>query len=241
MEKLVLRSEVVSLEAMTVQIQNELGIDIYEAADIVYEVLRTHESSIQFWKLPIKGLPYQDDEPHFDPRYADNFLESRWWDKESRLRMDAICKEFGKTDKAMERIEGLALLRVDIERLFAGALGKLTNARTKNDIAPENMNIDIPDTKRELAESMPTSTTDPVNAHCRNEIDPCDLPTELDAANMAFRAVSNGYGDMSATFRNRLVSYLGTNFKNLKNDAIQRIATVANPDKSTGRKKRDSE
>lgn len=73
------------------------------------------------------------------------------------------------------------------------------------------------------------------------EIDPCDFPMELDAANLAFRAVSNGFGDQSATFKNRLVDYLERNFAELKPETMQRIATVANPDKSTGRKKRDKE
>ncbi len=73
------------------------------------------------------------------------------------------------------------------------------------------------------------------------EIDPCDIPMELDAANLAFRAVSNGHGERSATFKNRLINYLEKNFTDLKPEAVQRIATVANPDKSTGRKKRDKE
>jgi hypothetical protein len=68
------------------------------------------------------------------------------------------------------------------------------------------------------------------------EIDPSDLPPELDAANLAFRAVTNGYGDPSATQRNRLVDYLEKHYPDFKRDQVQRIATVANPDKTTGRK-----
>ena len=70
-----------------------------------------------------------------------------------------------------------------------------------------------------------------------NEIDPSDSPPELDAANMAFRAVSNGYGNQSATVRNRLIEYLEKHYPSFKGEQVQRIATVANPDKSTGRKK----
>lgn len=70
--------------------------------------------------------------------------------------------------------------------------------------------------------------------------DPADLPYELHAANIAFRAVTNGHGDKSATFKNRLISYLETNFADLNSEAVQRIATVANPDKTPGRKKRSS-
>jgi len=69
-------------------------------------------------------------------------------------------------------------------------------------------------------------------------IDPTDLPSELDYANQAHRAVFLGHGsDTSATFRNRIVDYLANTYKHLTPEAIQRIATVANPDKSTGRKK----
>lgn len=72
-------------------------------------------------------------------------------------------------------------------------------------------------------------------------IDPSDLPDELHAANIAFRAVSNGHGDPSATFKNRLIAYLRENFEDLSAEAVARIATVANPDKSPGRKTRSPE
>lgn len=73
------------------------------------------------------------------------------------------------------------------------------------------------------------------------EIDPLDYPEELDAANMAFRAVKNGYGDANQTFRNRLIAYLGEHYKNLVPEAVGRIATVANPDKTAGRKTKAKE
>ena len=68
------------------------------------------------------------------------------------------------------------------------------------------------------------------------EIDPSDLPDELSAANIAFRAVSNGYGDENSTFKNRLIGYLQKNFPGIGSEAISRVATVANPDKTRGRK-----
>lgn len=74
----------------------------------------------------------------------------------------------------------------------------------------------------------------------QGELDPSDLPDELSAANIAFRAVSNGYGDPSATFKNRLVAYLENEFQ-LSPEAVSRIATVSNPDKAPGRKKRSPE
>ena len=75
---------------------------------------------------------------------------------------------------------------------------------------------------------------------CMSEIDPSDLPPELDAANMAFRAVMRGYGQ-SASKRNCLIEYLQAHYSHFKTEQVQRIATVANPDKTTGRKKRDKE
>lgn len=73
------------------------------------------------------------------------------------------------------------------------------------------------------------------------ENDPIDLPIELDVANIAHRAVLNGFGDQSKTFRSRLVQYIKETYPNFKSEVVDRIATVANPDKSPGRKSRDKE
>ena len=73
------------------------------------------------------------------------------------------------------------------------------------------------------------------------DIDPTDLPIELDAANMAFRAVRNGYGGRSDTFKNKLIAYLEKHYPDFKAEQVQRVATVANPDKSVGRKKNGKE
>jgi len=71
----------------------------------------------------------------------------------------------------------------------------------------------------------------------RGEIDPADLPEELDCANQAFRAVHNGYGKQSDTIRNRLVAWVKEHYPSLGEEARNRIATVANPDKTPGRSK----
>lgn len=73
------------------------------------------------------------------------------------------------------------------------------------------------------------------------DIDPSDLPPELDAANMAYRAVLKGYGGQGDTPKNRLIAYLQATYQHLTPNAVERIATVANPDKSTGRKKSGNE
>ena len=51
-------------------------------------------------------------------------------------------------------------------------------------------------------------------------IDPADLPEELHAASIAFSAVTNGFGDKAATFKNRLIDYLEKNFLELSVEAV---------------------
>lgn len=74
-----------------------------------------------------------------------------------------------------------------------------------------------------------------------SKFDPLDFPEELDAARMAFVVVKSGKGGTGTTFRNRLIDYVKKNYPNLGKDAVSRIATVANPDKTRGRKKSDKE
>lgn len=69
-------------------------------------------------------------------------------------------------------------------------------------------------------------------------VEPEDLPDELSIASIAFRAVSNGYGDTLDTFRNRLGAYLDERHPGLVTEAKKRIVTVANQDKTPGRKGR---
>jgi len=83
------------------------------------------------------------------------------------------------------------------------------------------------------------STTPTTIVQSDPDISPDDLPEELYLANLAYRAVLNGYGDKSDTFKTRLIDYLQKNYADLKTEAVQRIATVANADKTAGRKKRD--
>lgn len=87
---------------------------------------------------------------------------------------------------------------------------------------------------------QPTNPGSGSAADNESTIDPEDLPSELDCANQAFRAVSNGFGDPTATFKNRLTDYLEKTHTTLTQEAVKRIATVANPDKSPGRQKSSS-
>lgn len=86
-----------------------------------------------------------------------------------------------------------------------------------------------------------TEVVDPMTENQNENIDPLDLPEELDTANMAFRALMKGYGDQNATKKTRLIAYLKANYQHLKDGTLERIATVANPDKTRGRKKRNTE
>lgn len=119
MQELVLRSDVVTLKATTVQLQSDLSIDIHEAADIVLGVLREHGSSIQFWIIPARGLPYKDDEPAQKRRCSNEWLESKWWDKEHQERQNELLEMSGaKTFRDEIKIEDMAILRKDAYRLF---------------------------------------------------------------------------------------------------------------------------
>jgi hypothetical protein len=73
------------------------------------------------------------------------------------------------------------------------------------------------------------------------DIDPADLPEELQIANIAFRAVLNGYGAPGERFKKRLRAYLEEHYSMLSGEAMERIATVANPDKTPGRVKAELE
>ena len=70
-----------------------------------------------------------------------------------------------------------------------------------------------------------------VGGASEDDIDPSDMPEELQAANIAYRAVLNGYGQPGETFRNRLVAYLGERFR-FSDEAVKRIATVFADQKS---------
>ena len=78
-------------------------------------------------------------------------------------------------------------------------------------------------------------------AQAELELDPLDLPPELDAANMAYRAYTNKYGSSTATPKQWLIEYLEVHYPDFKPEQVQRIAIVANPDRSPGRKRSGKE
>jgi hypothetical protein len=69
-----------------------------------------------------------------------------------------------------------------------------------------------------------------------------DRPKELDAANIAYQAVCNGYGDQSAPFADRIKQFLRDNWPagTFTEEAIKRIGIVANQDTKTGPKRNRS-
>lgn len=380
MVNLVLRKDVMSLKEATKQVQTWVDVDIHEAADLVYSILEHHDAPIQFWKLPINGLPFKDTDPA-TKGYLTEFRESRWWDDDHQREQEELRKLAGvKYSQRLDKIEDVALLRTDVDKLFAGArkrasergdgrgdpefiksknMWESATAMPKNrlvsitklcaalsshsgekaptwefvsafsdaydgdktmiyrggtgwnaepileggyygynkrtDISCDFVNsghagdskfdqylilkedaelignriwrkffgneswIDTPffdELTCEKAATVEAKCSDDASknelaskvtpdhaaiAESEPDIDPLDLPPELDAANMAYRAVLNGFGNPAATFKNRLIDYLEKSFIDLIPEAVQRIATVANPDKTTGRKKRDKE
>lgn len=108
----------------------------------------------------------------------------------------------------------------------------------KSFLASHGIDLDIQESPCATAKEARPAAPEVV---AESDIDPADLPEELHIANIAFRAVTNDRGDPKVTFRNRLISYLKTNFPDLSREAVKRVATVANPDKAPGRKNFNAE
>jgi hypothetical protein len=73
------------------------------------------------------------------------------------------------------------------------------------------------------------------------DIDPTELPEELDAANVAYRVVLNGFDVKTGTFKSKLIEFLRSNYPHFNDETVERVATVANPHKTRGRRKREAE
>jgi hypothetical protein len=161
-----------------------------------------------------------------------NAFEIEFFCDSNRVSSVAEAQDF--VDKSMHSFKhcpiSLSFSRHELTRWFAAKGAGFVPDYTFRPLALES-------------ESPSESTEDQMPASQEGDriVDPADLPNELQAANIAFRAVSNGHGDQSSTFKNRLTVYLQENFKDLGAEAIARIATVANPDKSRGRKNRSTE
>lgn len=67
-------------------------------------------------------------------------------------------------------------------------------------------------------------------------LDPDELPDELDAANIVFRAYQKRISKSPHTAKQWIANYLEKHFAHFNPEQRKRIAIVANPDKSTGRK-----
>ncbi len=125
----------------------------------------------------------------------------------------------------IEQIDEAVFSRVEIHRWL-----KAINAKSQ-------YSFSLSEQASEIASDDKTQKVEQVEL----EIDPSDLPLELDAANMAFRAITKGYGDKNSTPRNRLIDFLKNNYPDFKPEQVKRIATVANPDKTTGCKRSGKE
>ena len=202
----------------------------------------------------ILGLEPMNDETRIDNRIHVvlcrmklNYDEAFW-----RLQGEEIVPPewFGAEPKDLTPTEFRSVEMARLERLarlqkFEASLTEWLGPRGENDF--NDQTFDRQSIARWLAatgmksvyqfDRVNCSPTTPVVSEPDSDIDPTELPPELDAANVAFRAITKGYGDPKATARNRLIDYLETAFPSFKPEQVQRIATVANPDKTTGRKK----
>ena len=121
MGNLVLLSDVVTLKETTEQIKNDFLISLEEAADLILIGLRKHKLSMQFWKIPSKGLLYKDDEfGQLD--VIDAWHDSRWWDESHQQRQDELRGLAGVGNSHESRVEDMALLRRDAYRLLLSDL-----------------------------------------------------------------------------------------------------------------------
>jgi hypothetical protein len=68
------------------------------------------------------------------------------------------------------------------------------------------------------------------------DLDPVDLPEELDLANIVYRAVTKGYGK-SNTFKKKVLEYFDEHYPQLNAEARKRISILVNADKTAGRPK----
>jgi hypothetical protein len=130
-----------------------------------------------------------------------------------------LCEEYGEPEKWPEGTSTTVVKSIGFDRR------SLANFLARNKISIGFSEEIIP----AIGAALTAQPTDGLG--------PDDLPEELYLANVAFRAVMNGYGDKSATFKNRLIEYLKANYPYLKKEVVKRISTVANTDKAPGRKK----
>ena len=152
------------------------------------------------------------------------FLNCRYWRESTTIRLSKFT-EVSPHEILMTKADGLTLA-MRLWEFF---------------VPDQKFDYDHFKTLTSKGKRPAQADDDPPTETEEGQVDPLDLPVELDAANMAFRAVLNGHGELRLTFKNRLIDYLEKNFPDLNNEAVKRIATVANPDKGRGRKKRGTE
>lgn len=141
----------------------------------------------------------------------------------------ALQFPFGLADKAEESFHKEIDRHKGREHLLGMLADKPRHAPTAWMRIMDDVDIECHKLLRDAVLSQPNPTG--------SDVDPADWPEELFAAVTAFRAVSNGYGDPSDTVKNRLTAYLKECYSHLSQEAVNRISTVANPDKSRGRPK----
>lgn len=188
--------------------------------------------AVKPFALELKPMGWND----FSPQQRQSVATQLDWQRDPRCEpslyweLTAYQSELGQQESIArnQANHGVALVLVDVQKQVDKILN-IDRARVGCEIQR------LRDRQAEVDAEKLVVMTSPA------EIDPTDLPTELDAANVAFRAMLNGYGDQSKKPRIRLVDYLKKHHPELSEEAVDRIATVANPVKTPGGMKRNKE
>jgi hypothetical protein len=187
--------------------------------DVEGREAEAHDAAFERWKdCTTKDMPHGVFELEHDVLRFLDMPEAFPYELGEALKFDGRWWACEFDPPVSINLDHLCMLHAEVRRLDREVFG-----------------IDVQASEPKIASKVPQPRAEATVAE--PDVDPSDLPAELDAAKIAFRAVTNGYGD-AATFRNRLIQYLEEHFPSFRPEAVKRIATLANPDKTTGRKGR---
>lgn len=152
------------------------------------------------------------------------------------LELEDGCWGLGEDGPLLDWIEDQEQTKFDLQKFSRAKIVLWIAAAGVNSVYRFDKKMQPP--TDEGSKSQPPADLDSTSQTI-SYIDPAELPEELDAANIAYRAVLNGFGETTGTFKTRLVYFLKLNYPKFKSETVERIAMVANPDKSPGRRKRE--
>lgn len=188
-----------------------------------------------YWDCDFADLP-----AGLKNRVAEAFSMFPWDEQSVATRKQLACQDDQEHDPAREPTLYFSLTRLHArlaERLEAVRKGGNPEVvLALQDVYGEIQDALVHDREsagreirrmREIAEAVALDAAD---------FDDDRWPAELDAALRAWRAVTKGYDREEGTPRRRLAAWVEKNFPDLSKEAIARVATVANWDKTKGKK-----